>query len=342
MEFQKYTSIGNLCEKSPIFLFKRVIGREKIDGQNVRILIHGSEIPDGQDRESYTDEQDRESYVVSTDTEPMIVLGSRKRTINTDTPGKSDQLFMEALECLKENGILDKMIKYQKEITAPVEFFFEQYGSKIMKRIKYVPDNTKRMALIDAKILFPGGTQWMSCDALDRVAQTIGCFVAPRMFDGDPSGLTQELLEGIKSLTASMNGVEEEQPIEGLVLVPPVPMFDMHGGRVISKFKTTAFEEISHKKHDQKEKNADAVKANEFVERVITGNRIHNIKSHDLGKYRNHMKDMQHLIPEMIEDVKKECSEEYERLIQETSVKTVHGAIKRKTAKLYKLLIGQI
>ncbi|MGH7743310.1 MAG: RNA ligase family protein [Candidatus Dormibacteria bacterium] len=118
-----------------------------------------------------------------------------------------------------------------------VTLYGEGYGAKIQKGgEKYIPDGCS-FVLFDVKV----GSWWLTREAVLDVGTALGIDVVPVVGTGTLADAVKLARAGFPS--ARWLGVELA---EGLVLRPPVELFDRGGRRIIAKIKNRDFRGLRH------------------------------------------------------------------------------------------------
>lgn len=109
-----------------------------------------------------------------------------------------------------------------------IVFYGEGYGGKIQK-MSAVYGEAKNFCLFD----ITSGGKFLHREAVADVAKTLGLEEPPYLFRGTISEAQAVVREGFTTHMGSQSG-----PAEGLILRPPVDLFDHRGNRVILKIRT--------------------------------------------------------------------------------------------------------
>ncbi len=172
------------------------------------------------------------------------------------------------------------------------------------------------------------GAQWLAVPQADDVARLLGLeFVHYVKVPTDLDALDRE--RDAPSEQARRNGIEGDQPREGVVLRPLLELTDNAGGRIIAK----------HKRDDERETKAPRkvvdptlldvlTKANEIADEWVTPTRLAHVLDKlgpDVGIER-----MRDIIAAMTEDVLREGAGEL------VDSREARAAIGKKTAAIFK------
>lgn len=254
---KKYQKIPNFYrpEAQSVFALDDVVALEKIDGTNFSFGVDSKGFPTMNSRNNvmWIDKGHPAgpAHVIQFD--------------GFNAVGRFLELHEEAFEKLKKSG--RKMI-----------IFGEFYGQGIQKRIQYSED--KRFAFYDA---FDIDTlKWLDWADFKAFAEFLNLPLVPELYIGPPKLSVFEKLVKEKSTQAKLNGIEEEQISEGIVIKGLVGEKDKWGERLIIKYKS---DEFSEKKGTNKKKvDPEKVKkgmeqrayAIELAEAYVTQGRLDN------------------------------------------------------------------
>ena len=117
--------------------------------------------------------------------------------------------------------------------TDSVCLYGEGYGAKIQKGGNYLPDRTN-FILFDCKV----GDWWLQRDSLEDIAGKLGIGIVPIV----GTGTLQQAVEFAKSGYKSTIAHNKDYPAEGLIMKPPIELFNRKGERVIAKIKYRDFQ----------------------------------------------------------------------------------------------------
>lgn len=176
---------------------------EKIDGTNIRILWDGINVRFG----GKTDDAQIAAFLLK-------VLQA------TFTKEKMTAVFGNADDVLPGSPL------------PQVCLYGEGYGAKIQKGGNYMPDRTD-FILFDSKI----EGWWLTRPSIEDIATKLGIPIVPIIGTGTLWQAVQFVKNGYKSTIAH----NKEYPAEGLIMKPPVELFNRNGERIISKIKFRDF-----------------------------------------------------------------------------------------------------
>lgn len=183
----------------------------------------------------------------------------------------------------------------------------------IQKGVFYTPE-IEFMAF-DVAIQYPGDERLHFLSMKDRIA-VLGVYIpqVPHLFFGTYETCL-ELCEKHKDMNSNVpTYFKVENPpvknvVEGFVISPVDPLFDVYGGRVAFKYKTETFLEKSKGSKDKKQKflsKEDEKIIQEFLQ-YLNDNRIDSYLSKEGAIYRKDIgKHIKGVFDDIIEDMKKD------------------------------------
>lgn len=176
---------------------------EKIDGTNIRIMWDGIKVRFG----GKTDDAQIPTFLL-------------KVLQDTFTPEKMTLQFGDASNVLPGHPL------------PQVCLYGEGYGAKIQKGGNYMPNRTD-FILFDCKV----NEWWLQRDSLEVIATNIGIGIVPIV----GTGTLLEAVEFAKTAYKSTIAENKEYPAEGLVMKPPIELFNRKGERILTKIKLKDF-----------------------------------------------------------------------------------------------------
>ncbi|MBI2343807.1 MAG: hypothetical protein HYV02_05715 [Deltaproteobacteria bacterium] len=307
-KFTQYPHIENIEEVTTLFEWPEVIATEKVHGSAMRIgWIDG-----------------------------VLRIGGRRLEFANLTPtSKEGQGFVA---WVLDTGLGVRIWTAFEGHDALL--FGEWHGSgtpekgwpQIQKGIRYCQGNDFR--LFDAKM----DGQYVPQDALPALAARVGLRTMPILYRGRPDQAAFDGLIDTMSRVGEENGiVDPENTIEGIVIRPPVPMWDDKGNMLIAKYKVGKWAERAsqqrHPKTPKKPREAAPPSATAFVEEFVTDMRL----QHVLDQLREAgipitMAAMGEVMKRMGQDIKREGA----RALEQTGLewKTVSPLIVQQTKQL--------
>jgi hypothetical protein len=108
----------------------------------------------------------------------------------------------------------------------------EGYGARIQKGGNYLPDRTD-FILFDVKV----DTWWLTRESIEDIATKLAIPIVPVIGKGTLLQAVSYVKHGFTSTIA----VNTKYQAEGLIMKPPVELFNRNGHRVISKIKFKDF-----------------------------------------------------------------------------------------------------
>jgi len=223
--------------------------------------------------------------------------------------------------------------RFEKLGHSNVIVYGEAYGASVLKQAHRYGSELRFVAF---EVLI--GDSWLNVPNAEDVAKQLGLSFVP--YVKGPATLNfANLQRDLHSVQAALNGVEEPQLREGVVIRPMIELTKNNGERIKAKHKGKAFQETA----TPREANLDPEKikvlsdANEVAEEWATEMRlVHVMDKLQTGGVELELKDTSMVIKAMIADIKKECGEE----ISWTTA--TPKAIGKKTALMFKKSISKI
>ena len=116
--------------------------------------------------------------------------------------------------------------------TADICLYGEGYGARIQKGGNYIPDGTS-FILFDCKI----NDWWLMRDSLEDLAEKFSINIVPVIGRGPLLDAVEYCRAGFKSTMA----YNKNYDAEGLVMKPPVELYNRGGKRIVTKIKYKDF-----------------------------------------------------------------------------------------------------
>lgn len=211
---------------------------------------------------------------------------------------------------------------------ATVTVYGESYGGK-QQRQSWRYGKDPRFVAFDVRI----GDTWLAVPKAAAVAATLGLeFVHYRRVSTDIESLNAE--RDALSEQARRNGVEGDQPREGIVLRPVEEMTLNNGERVIVKHKRDDERETRTPRDVTPERLEVLREANAIADEWVTLVRLQHVLDH-LGPRSFSAADTGDVIKAMIEDIVREASGEIE------DTKDARRSIGSATGRLFKMYLKE-
>lgn len=211
-----YMHIENLYKNQNVLLFKELYALEKLHGTSAH--IRWTPCINAAERVSVfaDDARIKGQQELYTDNYGYLIAFSGGASIN---------LFEAML------NPVELMKKFGASFTDVVEVYGELYGGSQQKQGWRYGKELKFCAF-DVKI----GTNWLSVPVAEEVAQKLGLeFVSWTKIPGTVEAC--DAARDAASVQAKRNGVEGDQPMEGVVLRPLIELRDNRDNRIIAKHK---------------------------------------------------------------------------------------------------------
>lgn len=313
MIIPEYPSIPLLARRPEVFFVKEVICTEKLHGSNFRVHI-----PLGA----------KETH--------EFRFGSRE-TLDTDADfplRKAVEWFTSRPELL--TSILEVVQSYG---FSEVTIFGEAFGPGInAKGVRYTTEQEMLFRSFDIMV----GTNFLTYDLFVEVTEKMGLPRVPEVWRGDPK---QEYFDDLLKLSSTMGrfgGIEDPSNTAEGIVIRSNPLFRNNFGEwLIAKHKGGKFAE---KAHAPKEKVVHTNPAEGLVATFVTEGRVRNVLGHlhDRGVLlQSDMTDMPLLIPAIVEDLMKECSEEIAALQLKDVSKALTGTVSKALGPIYRQLLAE-
>lgn len=215
--------------------------------------------------------------------------------------------------------------------------FGEFYGAGIQKRLNYCGQE-KRFIFFD--VFDVENDRWLPMAEFSEVCEKLELPTVPVLYTGPPDNSVFEELVKKKSVVAASNGIDSA--LEGIIIKGLNADLDHHGERIIAKYKSEEFAEISLTQKElanvrkKKGETAGLDFARAISRKYVTESRLENC----LEKFRSESKGMTiKIIPEVIkymtEDVLKDLAEE-DRVDNLFELKLVQKSVSAESAILFK------
>jgi Rnl2 family RNA ligase len=311
--FRKYPEIVRLDKRPEILSVKQVVATEKIHGTNFRLFF-----PAGM-----TGLDD-------------IRFGGRNDEFDAGTDGfyggRPVRWFRD------RRVLLERMFEvFTSYGFSDITVFGEAFGAGIQKGVRYVASDEVLFRAFDLMV----GDNFVTYDIFVKVCEEAGLPRVPEVWRGEPSvGAFDALLEQ-DSVEAKNNGVTAEGNLsEGVVIRSNPLLRDVFGQWLIIKHKSEKFAEVAKKGTSN---GVDLTPAQSFAETFVVEGRVTNAlgRLRDRGVTLEHdMADMRVLVPELVADLLKECSSEWQAaIVLGVSDKQVRGAVTKTLGTVYRRML---
>lgn len=311
--FRKYPEIVRLDKRPEILSVKHVVATEKLHGTNFRLFFPAGMTSTGEVRFGGRNEE----FEAGTDG----FYGGRPVRWFRDRANLLQRMF----EVFTSYGFTD------------VTVFGEAFGAGIQKGVRYVASDEVLFRAFDVMV----GDNFVTYDIFVKVCEEAGLPRVPEVWRGEPSVTAFDALLEQESIEAKNNGVTAEGNIsEGVVIRSSPLLRDVFGQWLIIKHKSERFAEVAKKGPST---GVDVAPAQSFAETFVVEGRVTNA----LGRLRdrgvaleNDMADMRVLVPELVADLLKECSSEWQAAIAlGVSDKQVRGAVTKTLGTVYRRML---
>lgn len=310
--YKKYSSIPNFYSSRRVLDLKEVVVTEKVDGTN---FSFGS-LPD--------------KLVMNSRNNMMWKFSKRDKT-EAHVPSFDGFGAASRFKELFPN-VFDRLEEYGRNLIIFGEFF----GKGIQKRINYC-DN-KKFVFFD--IFDVDEDKWLGHFEFLEICSNLKIPTAPLLYSGPPNKEKFEELLTLKSVVAREHGIDDIS--EGIIIKGAFADVDDHGERIITKYKSEEFAEVSLSQKDaaamrRKKGQAGSLDyADEVANKYINESRLENC----LEKFRSESKEIsikliKDVIDYMSEDAYKDLLEE-DKNNQLFEEKLIRKAFGKNTAVLYK------
>jgi hypothetical protein len=187
----------------------------------------------------------------------------------------------------------------------------EACGSGIQKGVRYLPGDEVVFRAFDVRV----GENFVTYELFVEFCEAVGLPRVVEVWRGEPSLAAFDALLEKPSQEAVRNGVTEVRGVsEGVVIRSNPLLRNVFGEWLVIKHKSEGFSESV--KPETEAVDRGPVEA--FVRTYVVRGRIVNA----LGRLRDagvavadDMQDMKHLVPALVDDLRKECGEEWKALL---------------------------
>ncbi len=286
--YKKYSSIPNFYKCRRVYELPQVVVTEKVDGTNFSF----GTLPDKHVMNSrnhmmwkYSKRDNTEAHVPTYDGFGAVA--------------RFKEFFPDAFNTLEEYG---------RNLIVFGEFF----GKGIQKRINYCGDE-KKFVFFD--MFDVDEDKWVGHFEFEEICFNLKIPTAPVLWSGPPNKDKFEELMTMKSVIASRHGIDDIS--EGIIIKGLFGDVDEHGERVIVKYKSEEFAEVSLEMHDlaamrrKKGEMGGRDYGDLLAKKYVTESRLENC----LEKFRGESKEMtikiiSEVITYMADDAMKDLIEE--------------------------------
>ena len=311
--FHKYPELVRLDKRPEILSVRTVVGTEKIHGTNFRVFFPAgmtgiSDVRFGGRNEEFAD-GDAGFY------------GGRPVRWFKEQPLLLSRLF----EVFTSYGFSD------------VTVFGEAFGAGIQKGVRYAADDGVLFRAFDVMV----GENFVTYDLFAKRCEDAGLPRVPEVWRGEPSVAAFDALLEQDSVEATRNGVTVTGNIsEGVVIRSNPLLRDVFGQWLIIKHKSEKFAEVAKKGPST---GASVAPAQSFAETFVVAGRVTNAlgRLRDRGvRLEDDMADMRVLVPEIVADLLKECSSEWQAAMANgVTDKQVRGAVTKTLGIVYRRML---
>jgi hypothetical protein len=188
------------------------------------------------------------------------------------------------------------------------------------------------------------GEELITYDLFVEICDAVGLVRVPEVWRGKPTVAAFDALLERPSQLAALNGVTGSEDVSEGVVVRANPLIkDVHGDYVMIKHKSQKFMESTRRDMTLKP-NSGLEPALEFAANNVLEGRILNVLGHlkDNGvAIKNDISDMQYLVRAVVDDVQKECEEEWQELVSNsrTSDKQIRSAVSQTLRTVYQKML---
>ena len=312
--FPRYPSIVLLDKRPEIFSVKKVVVTEKIHGSNFRVHF-----PLGMSSIADVKYGSHELEYVPGD--GSFTLGKAVQWFNAH-----QDLLARMWEVIKSYGFPDATV------------FGEAHGPGIKaKGVKYSTGQEMLFRAFDIMV----GQNFVTYDLFCEIADKMDLPRVHAVWAGEPSMETFDALLEKPSITAKLNGLEDDGNLaEGIVIRSNPLLRTVFGEWLIAKHKSKKFAE---KAEAPKERGSrEATPADAFAETYVTEGRVRNA----VGRMRDRgqtivgdMTDMPMLIVEIVTDLHKECETEWKAL--GLPDQQLRGIVSKVLGPIYRKLLAE-
>ena len=311
--FKKYPEIVRLDKRPEILSVRQVVATEKIHGTNFRVFFPAgmksiAEVRFGGRNEEF---------------EGDGFYGGRPVRWFKDQP----ELLQRMSDVLAAHGLND------------VTLFGEAFGAGIQKGVRYVSGDEVIFRAFDVMV----GENFVTYDLFTALCDEMKLPRVPEIWRGEPSLAAFDALLEQNSAEAVKNGVALERNIAEGVIIRSTPLLrDVFGQWLIIKHKSEKFAEVSSAARPAAPNGASG---QAFAETFVVEGRIVNA----LGRLRDRgvaveddMADMRVLVPEIVADLLKECSSEWQTAMNDGATdKQIRGAVTKTLGIVYRRMLVQ-
>lgn len=293
MPFIKYPSIERLPLRRDILKVQRVVACEKLHGTNFQVRF-----PRGIRRIE------------------DVEFGTRTNDLGVATT-QAAQDFYSGLPVrwfTDRPELLEALIKtFHRRNLEEVIVYVEACGTSIQMGVYYAP----RHEVFCRSFHILAGDQFVAYDPFVEICEEAGLPRVPEIWRGAPSVEAFDALLERTSDEAARNGAEKRDIAEGVVISADPLVKDRRGNWLIFKHKTKKFEEVV--RENMKLEHLRLEPTRHFAAMVVPPGRIYNVRGHLRDSNTpliGDMPDLQYIAPAVVEDVRKECGDLWDELVQ--------------------------
>lgn len=316
--FRKYPELVRLDKRPEILTVKQVVATEKLHGTNFRLFFPAGmtsvdDVRFGGRNEEFAPGDDG-------------FYGGRPVRWFRERPALLQRLF----EVFSAHGFTE------------ITLFGEALGAGIQKGVRYAVTDEVLFRAFDVMV----GDNFVTYDLFAHLCDEAGLPRAPEVWRGEPSLAAFDALLEQPSTVGVGNGVVAERNIsEGVVLRSNPLLRDVFGQWLIIKHKSEGFAEVA--KRPPSASAGELAAAEAFAATFVVAGRVINA----LGRLRDRgivldddMADMRVLVPEMVADLQKECSSEWQAAIASGATdRQVRGAVTKTLGAVFRrMLIARV
>lgn len=221
-----------------------------------------------------------------------LKIRSKGAVMHVDAPEKMFTLGAQTVKRLAEAGLLHPGWTYRGEFL----------GRPKHNSLAYDRVPAGNVILFD---ICRAEEDYLTYDELVAEGDRLGLEVVPQLFSGKITDVTK--LRDFFETTSILGG----QKIEGVVIKPLVPIYDLDGKLLMSKFVSEGFKEVHRKVWGESNPTSKDV-VQQIIESYGTQTRWAKAAQHlrEAGKLVEDVQDIGQLIKAVAPDVKDECEEE--------------------------------
>jgi Rnl2 family RNA ligase len=313
--FHKYPDTVTLAKRPEVLSVKQVVATEKLHGTNFRVFFPAA--------------------MTSLDD---VRFGGRNEVFESGHDGfyggRPVRWFKERPE------LMGRIADFARERGwSDVILYGEACGAGIQKGVRYVEGDEVVFRAFDVCV----GDNFLTYDLFVDLCDAVGLPRVPEVWRGEPSLAAFDALLEQPSLEAVRNGVREGAGVsEGVVIRSNPLLRNVFGEWLIVKHKSQAFAESAR---PTPAAGVDRAPVETFVRTHVLRGRVVNA----LGRLRDagvpvadDMQDLKHLVPALVDDLRKECGDEWGRL-REQGFKDgdVRSTLSRVLAGLYRQMLNE-